>query len=83
MFTINQRREDTDLQVGVVPRPVRVRVRAEDSGGQRQEHGAHAPHGQQRSAERCSPESTRREEQRVPHHRKKEGKKQKQKRTIV
>lgn len=74
MVTINQRREDTDLQVGIMPRPVRVRVRAEGSGGQRQEHGTCAPHGQQRAAERRSPESTRQEEKCVPHHQKKEEK---------
>lgn len=75
--SIHHWREDTDLQVGVVPRPVRVRVQAEGSGGQRQEHGAHAPHGQQRPAERRSPERARPEEKSVPHHRKKEENKQK------
>lgn len=74
-LAISRRREDTDLQVGVVPRPVRVRLRAEGSGGQRQEHGARTPHGQQGAAERRSPESTRQEEKRVPHHRKKAKKK--------
>lgn len=62
-FTIDQRREDTDFKVGVVSRPVRVWVsRAEGSGGQRHEHGAHPPHGQQRSAERCSPGNTTQDE---------------------
>lgn len=52
---INQQREDTDFQVGVLPWSVRVRLgRAEGSGGQGQEHGAGAPHGQQRSAKMLS-----------------------------
>lgn len=40
-------------------RSVRVRVcRGEGGSGERQDHGTHAPHGQQGSAERRSPEHT-------------------------
>lgn len=46
--------KDTDLQVGVVSRSVHVQVcRAEGGGGERQDHGANTPHGQQGSAEGC------------------------------
>lgn len=51
--------KDTDLQVGVMPWPLRVRVRwAEGSSGKCQEHGARTFHGQQGSAERDSDEDT-------------------------
>lgn len=46
--------KDTDLQVGVLSRSVHVQVcRAEGGGGERQDHGANTPHGQQGSAEGC------------------------------
>lgn len=46
-------REDTDLQVGVVARPLRVRVcGAEGGSAEKQHHCAHTPHGHQGEAER-------------------------------
>lgn len=61
-FFSQLRRKDTDLQVGVVSRPLTVLLRrAQGSGGgQRQEQGTSEPHGQQRSAER-RPSACRRE----------------------
>lgn len=66
-----------------MPRPVRLRVRAEGRGGQRQEHGALAPHGHRGAEESRSAEGTRREERRVPHHRKKGSKKKKKSKIIM
>ena len=51
-----KQQKDTDLQVGVVSRSVRVRVcRAEGGSGEGQEHCTHTRHGQQGSAERRAP----------------------------